>query len=373
MRRMIFLIVVIMIAASITIGCGTNGKSGFNFDLSAAQQFGISKSDLADTINMEDNQSTSADNGRYDFPQKVSYEGIDFTKYLLFDITDNTLCGTGYEYVLKNDDNSEITMLELLNDIKSDISEDYGEDYTHLGGSTQTRMLEDIPDNDLTGIYQEYYWYPKDLDNCEVKLTLDAVTAPEPMINVSCRAYPDKESLRYDFDFGFAKYFGVNKTEACEKLGIDISKLTLSNTGVANIDTVEYSGTEFARHLMFDKVNNDTLYGVQYRHIIKSEDYSGSSISQLVNEIRTDMVRIYGNPSTYPETNTAFEKFVPADDNDLSGQYEEYWHVSGEVPCSISLKLDAMGNDMFTVISVSYKTGPDLYGVRKSATEQRNN
>lgn len=367
MRMLLYSFLIIAMAFT---GCGGQNQNTIIFDMSLSENMG---SDISEILNVSTDKIDLLEQGKYQYQTPKLYESYSFDKFLAFD-NDNKLCAIEYIHKFEATEiSSTHNIVNLVNKIRADMQKQYGDAVTHMGGSTEVRELSDIPDDDLTGVYQEYYWYPEQTDNCTVKLTLDAVTSPDPIINVSCKAHPGKESLGYDFDFDFAKHFGMDKTEVCKKLGIDIKKLTLSNTGIADISTVDYNGTEFAQQLMFDKANNDALYGGQYRCIVKSEDYRGSSISQLVNDIRADMIRIYGNPSTYPETNTAFEKFVPAEDDELTGQYEEYWYVSGKVPCTISLKLDAMGNDMFTAITVSYKTGPDLYGVRKSTQSMWNN
>lgn len=108
--------------------------------------------------------------GRYDFILKTTYENVDFTKCLMFEVkeNENILYGGGYESkISKSDEN----LPELIENMKKMLSDEFGSPSTYPGAKNSIGEIKDFSIYSNESLLEE--WQDEKKGKISLRLTFN--------------------------------------------------------------------------------------------------------------------------------------------------------------------------------------------------------
>ena len=164
-------------------------------------------------------------------------------------------------------------------------------------------------------------------------------------------------------DFSFSEYYGLTPEEYFTKTGTTKNAFIEGQPGMGiyySVNPVQYKDEVFNKYLLFDTSAN-VLYGGGYELVANNAD---ESIFELCNQIKNDLIEMYGEPTTYDGLDNILSNMKNLSDVEAVGIAIERWSVTRNVPLEIpayaglnlyeELELSISNNNETVVIKIKH-------------------
>ena len=184
------------------------------------------------------------------------------------------------------------------------------------------------------------------------KILLLLVILSSLFICTACTSKPTQDNIIFNFDF--VEYIGLPYEESLIKMELTENDLIARDEHglYAYVDSITYNDYAFTKYLTFGTYNghDNALYGGGYEYFF---DETNETCITLIKELKEQLVKQYGEPTTYPGLSNTIDNLKNVSDCTDGASFGDTWAIDGNTSGTIALTITL--GPSFTEVQMEYR------------------